>query len=658
MKVTIKKITLLNFKGIKKLTIEFGDITNIYGNNATGKTTIFDAFMWLLFGKDHTDAEDFNIKTLDGEGNPIHKLEHEVNAILQIDDQEVSLKRVFKEKWVKRRGEEITEFTGHETLLFYNEVPMQVKEYKTKIQELVDEKIFKMITNTGFFNNMKWQDRRKVLIDIAGDIDAEALLNSLINTKNKGAYEGLVNALNSKKNLDEYKKELAAKKTKIKNELELIPARIDEVQRNMPEMPNEVGLNKNIALLEKEIADIDKRIEDKTEITKKALKAEEDKQRKRFEIQEKINGVEYKHRAQIQKEQQNTQSSQSDVGFKIQTSEEKIKSITTRVKNNTLRLENFKNQAEQLRTRWSEKNGEELTFADNQFLCPACKRPFESDDIESKKEEMLKNYNTNKKRILDGINSEGLELAKQIKELENKIKEDETERDAEADNRDTLLKTMVATKEQGEDFKPTSFEDRIAGDEDYKKLKSELDKISNQPAPQKEDVTALKGMRQEHLDDLLAFKTQLSVTTIIANNEKRIVELQQQEKTMSQELASFEQSEFAILNYTKAITDAVTKKVNGLFKYVQFKMFNLLINGGIEENCDCLINGVPYVDANNGARINAGIDIINILCSYYQAFAPIFVDNAESVTTLLPTMSQLIRLVVSEQDKKLRIVNY
>ena len=137
MEIKIFSLKLKNFKGIKDLKIDFNcQNTNIYGANATGKTTIFDAFKWLFFDKDSNDRKDFNIKTLDSNNKPIHFLEHEVEAILVIDGVDMTFKKVFQEKWVKKRGQSEQEFSGHETNYWIDEVPVKKKDYEEKINNL------------------------------------------------------------------------------------------------------------------------------------------------------------------------------------------------------------------------------------------------------------------------------------------------------------------------------------------------------------------------------------------------------------------------------------------------------------------------------------------------------------------------------------------
>jgi DNA repair exonuclease SbcCD ATPase subunit len=92
--IQLKELNLINFKGILRQKIKFDKNTNIFGDNGTGKTTIFDAFTWLLFGKDSTDRKDFEIKTLDTNNTVIPKIEHEVSAIIYVEEEEIIIKKI------------------------------------------------------------------------------------------------------------------------------------------------------------------------------------------------------------------------------------------------------------------------------------------------------------------------------------------------------------------------------------------------------------------------------------------------------------------------------------------------------------------------------------------------------------------------------------
>ena len=229
MEIKLLKLSLKNFKGIKELVINFaGRNTNIYGKNATGKTTIFDAFKWLFFDKDSNDKKDFNIKTLDKDNNPIHFLEHEVEATLLIDNSEVIFKKVLEEKWVKKRGQEQQEFSGHETSYWIDEVPIKKKDYEEKINNIIPESLFKLITDPLFFNNqMSWKERRELLVNISGsDLTDETILDSDIK------YSTLKENLQGR-SIDDYKKVVSSKIKELNDEKEKIPVRIDELTNTL-----------------------------------------------------------------------------------------------------------------------------------------------------------------------------------------------------------------------------------------------------------------------------------------------------------------------------------------------------------------------------------------------------------------------------------------
>jgi hypothetical protein len=134
-----------------------------------------------------------------------------------------------------------------------------------------------------------------------------------------------------------------------------------------------------------------------------------------------------------------------------------------------------------------------------------------------------------------------------------------------------------------------------------------------------------------------------------------IEELKAEQTTLSQQIANVEKEQFVIENFIKDKIDRLEYAINSRFKYIKFRMFEEQINGGLRETCEATVNGVPYSDANSASKINAGLDVINTLSNFYGVYAPIFIDNAESVHTLIETQSQLIRLVVDESSKSLNV---
>ena len=175
-KIELLSMHLVNFKGAKDLTLTFNrGVTRILGRNGSGKTTVFDAFTWLLFGKDSNDKKTFSIKTLDENGEPIMHLPHEVSAVLSVNGEPLTLRRAFTEKWTKRRGSAEAEFTGHEEERFWNDVPCSQREYNEKISDLCNEQVFKLITNPTYFEKQDVATKRALLIRMAGGIKDEEI---------------------------------------------------------------------------------------------------------------------------------------------------------------------------------------------------------------------------------------------------------------------------------------------------------------------------------------------------------------------------------------------------------------------------------------------------------------------------------------------------
>lgn len=669
MKITLKKLSLVNFKGVKKNEIDFSEITNIYGDNATGKTTIFDAFTWLFWGKDSSDKKDFNVKTIKTDGTTVQKVEHEVSAVIMVDYDEVTLKRVLKEKWVKKRGEQFEEFTGHETLLFWNEVPMSLSEFNAKVSGILNESLFKLITNAHYFNQMKWQDRRKVLFEMAGEVSNTEIFDKLTNVSNKHLYDNLINVLNSGKTLDEYKKELAAKKKRIKDELESIPARIDEVYRNMPEAVNESDVRARIDVLNKEISDIDAQLSSLQEQANKAFEAVKHAQTEVHSLEQKnsqirfaLESEENKRINEIKLANSNITSSVEQIDNKLINSRSELKRAEDIQASWNSKVSTLENEMNSLREKWSDENAREIEFNDAEFCCPTCKRAFEAGDVDAKKQELIENFNLKKQSNLDSINNEGIRAKN---EKENLLSQIETN----AKYIGELTATIAELEQQLIDAKaaaekallPIEQKDinvLLEANTEYQTNLYKISQLKEQLAAGTTlvDTSVLKSKKIELGDQIHQLQKSLTINEVIEANKKRIAELEQQQSTLSQELAGFEGYEFSIDEFNKAKVDMIEDRINGMFSFVKFKMFNTLINGGTEETCETLVDGVPYSDINNAAKINAGLDIINALCKHYNVTAPCFIDNAESVTKLTPINSQLIRLIVSEPDKQLRIV--
>jgi DNA repair exonuclease SbcCD ATPase subunit len=666
--IAIKEINLVNFKGLKSETIKFNHVTNIFGDNGVGKTTIFDAFTWLLFGKDSTDRKDFEIKTLDKNNIVIPKIDHEVSAVIDVNGEEILIKRVYREKWVKKRGSLNSEFSGNETIYYWNEVPKSQREFQDKIASILNESVFKMITNPLAFNGMKWQDKRNALIEIVGNISDLEIAGT-----NKD-FVLLLNKL-SNKSIEEYKKQLAAQRKKMNDEIKFIPTRIDEVSKNTPAALDFVSLRANKTTLQKSIENIQSQIDDKSKAYDAIILKRQEASNEIFSLKSKLQNIEFETTSKLQRETKtddselvNLRKDLENKNLELKTTDNGINSLTLEINALEEKIISFDKKIISKREEWNLENAKELSFDDNSFDCPTCKRAFEAQDIQNKKEQLVHDFTTKRNDNLIEINKQGKSLAEQktaveasIFTLKERIKKGEDlskQLNLDIINIETNIENASKNKVSEtplEDFSRL-VENALLENAEYQNIKKEITvkEVANTTI-NPVNVDDLKQQRASVETQIKSIDTQLAIEGQIEASTKRVAELEKQEQTLAQQISDLEREQFTIENFIKKKIDTLESMINKKFNYVKFKLFETQINGADVECCHALIDGVPFSDANTASKINAGLDIINTLCEFYKITAPIFIDNRESIVNIIDCKSQIVNLIVSKADAKLRV---
>ena len=629
----LSEIMLNNFKGIKFINFEFdGNDASIYGDNATGKTTIFDSLCWLLFGKDSLDRADFEIKTLVN-GEPLHNVNHEVEATFSNDDGTgFTLKRIYREKYSNPRGGE-TKLTGHTTDYFINEVPVKEKEYKAFINNMINEDVFKLITNPLYFNEQySWQNRRKLLLEMCGDVDDESVINSRDDLKR------LAQLLNGH-TVEEQKKIVAAKKTAINKELDMIPIRIDEAVRNKPEIVSDkTKLTQDIQVILNGIDELEK----EKAIINNGFEATE-KQSKMREINRQLEARRSEVLSDYKKDKRALRSN-------YELSLMQLKSLEAE-RDRYYDRHNDLNRDIDLESKRIEKLQDEFNSFNNQKFdtvnCPTCGQPYPDE----KRAELETIFNTQKSTNLE----EWQKLIDSAKAMKQSYIE---QQDIMAVNVDGLTNQIIdKQKEYDSLFKyyEKLQEPNIEDDPVYKDLKAELFILELDDGNEADDDKLLKldTELKELKSKKLALETELNKFKMTADIDTRIAELETQQRKLAEEKNLLDETSFLIDEFVKAKVDLLEHSINSHFEYARFKMFNVLVNGNIEEHCETTYKGVPYRSMNNAARMNVGLDIINALTKFYNVTAPVFIDNAEAVTDFIKCNSQTIKLVVDADFKTL-----
>ena len=630
------KLNLQNFKGIRNSEFDFGGIdATIYGDNATGKTTVFDSLCWLLFGKDSLDRADFEIKTLEN-GEPIHKVNHEVEAeFLNDDGNSFTLRRVYREKYSSPRGGD-TKLTGHTTDYFINDVPVKEKEYKQYINDVIAEDVFKLITNPLYFNEQySWQNRRQLLLKMCGDVDDESVINS------RSELTRLAELLNGR-TVDEQRKIVAAKKTAINKELDMIPVRIDEALRNKADIAtSESKLTTDIETLNKSINELENQ---KATIINGFSSTE--KRSKIDEISRQLKARQSEVLSIYNSEKQRKRGEYEALLTQLKIIESEHDRYTDRAYDLAKDIERESKRIETLQAEFDTFNAQEF----NKEACPTCGQPLPED----KQAELEAAFNSEKAAKLEEWQSL-IESAKKIKANY------EEQREVLIVKADGLTKEIEEkTKAYETKFKEyeSYLEPNIEDDPDYKKLKAELFLLELDEGEEADDkeVVRLDDEISSVKEKRAALETELNKYTLNADIQKRVIELENQQQKLAAEKNLLDETSFLIDEFVKAKVDMLEESINSHFEYARFKMFNVLVNGNIEECCETTYKGVPYRSMNNAARMNVGLDIINALTKFYNVTAPVFIDNAEAVTDFIKCNSQTIKLVVDADFKELTMI--
>lgn len=641
---TIKLLSIHyhNFKGIKDFTLA-PEAKNaaVFGANASGKTTLFDGFTWLLFGKNSDEQKTFNVKPLDENKKEILGLEPLVEATLEVNGVKVELKRELVEVWTKSKGQLESERKSDKTKLYVDGVPKKLKEYQEYISSIVDEDTFKLLTNPFAFNNLHWTARRDILTNISGDIDDISVINS--NDKLKG-----LETILGGHTVSEQKKVINEQKKRIQKDIDGIPARIDEANRALPEVTGDADKLRSERLRAKanleryEAKKLDIRNTD--DVTAFKQKRADLLLQIKNEESSFIKGNAMATQSYV-KDLNAQQSAVNDREQKIYDTKRQIGELTDRI------MDNEQKKAELLDSYKYEKD---VTFDEHATICPTCSQELPAEKVD----DMRSNFNVKRSTKLDGILEQGTKLKNEISEDSIKLDDLKLRQASQVLDlekaKDTLKQLEIELK---------NIEDRSGKFEDteiFKKLSSSIAGVDTQiktgAGSQESELAAVNSKINECTTTIAGIDNQLSQFDLIEIQTKRIAELRDEEAQLKDKFNELDRQAYLIDEFTRAKVRLLESKINEKFELVKFDLFDIQKNGNIDETCETTVNGIPYsTDLNNAAKINGGLDIVNTLSKFYKVEAPIFIDNAESVNSFIGTESQTISLVVS-QDENLRVV--
>lgn len=641
MKVVIDHLSINNFKGIKSLDMPFDGLSaTISGRNATGKTSVYDAFLWLLFGKDSTGASRFDVKPLDSQGERVTGLATEVEARLNIDGKPVTLKRALLEKWRKVPGSPDPIYDRDETACWIDDVPVKLeREYMPYIQQICgDEETFKQLTVHGAFMQLPWEQRRRMLLEASGkDVDSLILA--------RPEFAGVPQLLNGK-SPEDTKKRLKDQQKKHNEELKMLPARIDEQRLLRPTITKAEldEANKNIARLNKEIELLDSQMAGTEQAYRKASELI-DKQRGLSEqLADRRATLRLAHSKQLNEltmEVTNLENAIASKNSALKSTKEHIEHIQAIIDRKT-------KEKNELLSQWQEINNAPYVPPVLDGTCPTCGQPFPVAHMEQIRLSHRQEFDAGQEKKLARINENGKEIAEWLRNTEAGIAESRRKAENLQAEIEELEHRLSDARQAVTNAPPApSPED----DTQCCALQAQLDEINASLDLQSSDEgrEALQAKRKDLQEQVKAWSAKQNQQALVEMADKRIEELEAEKRDIGQKLALIDRDLDLLAAYVSARCEVMEGSINAMFDTIRWKLFELQKNGEYADVCRATVNGVSYESTlNNAARINAGIEIIRVLSRAKGTSVPCFVDNVEAVNRVAQTGSQMILLRVTE----------
>lgn len=675
MRMILKSLHMENFKGIKSLDVNFSNKTSIKGQNATGKTTIFDAFTWLLFNKNSAGEEKFNVRPLDKDGHRIDNVEIKVVGVIDVDGKEVELSKVQKQNWVKKRGTDTVTLQGNVNSFEIDGYPKSEAEFKAYISGLAQsEEMFKMLTNPQYFSSLKWKDQRDILMRLATDVSDVELAQT------DAKYAPLLGELEKAPSTDDIRAKFSKALSEWKKKQAEIPVRIDEAEKSKVDV--------DVAEQELLKADLERKIEAVEDRMENAGDEIDKLRGKEMQLQFDMSGITQTMNNELSAKRRELDNSKVDATREFNDLHNQIQTAENQIKTNEKIIADAdatrKNLGVEYNAEFAKAFDEtpylfdesKWVFDENSTVCSLCGQKLPADKIESlmadfeqKKadakahadkqlEDARKAFDDARSGKLKDLIAKGNNCKADIKRL---TKENADLQESIGTLKEQESKALAKQNEYAKQLSEIPAEADYSQNEDYVKLKAEHDKILADIAKLESegadkvvnDLKAEKADMQAQLDEVNKVIAQAANNVAI---DDRIETLHDEQKEIGQKVADQEQMLYLLEEFIRFKLNKVSESINSHFKTVNFKLFEMQLNGGMKDCCECTVNGVPYSTLNSGHRIVAGLDIIRSLSELYGVSVPIFVDNAESLNEFnVPDMdAQLILLSVSE-DKQLKV---
>lgn len=649
-----KSLTLLNFKGVRAMHVDFGEgLTIISGRNATGKTSIADSIMWVLFDKGY-DGNKLEPKTYNKEGQIIKEIPHEVELTLSVDGEDTVLKRSLTDSW---KGEEC-----RNTFKYYvNGEIYTAGDFKNVVDSICPEDVFRLCSSTRDFVCRPWQEQRNKLQALVGNITTDDI------TQGDEKFDFVVEALR-KQDIDKYVHHIKYKRKEVQEQLDAVPIRLEELNKSLPEAQDWEALSTEKAQLNEKLVELANKMQeirtggaDKVRLDAIRKKIDFAEKRKRNMEQGALNlstEIATKHQSDILTANAAVASAQR----LVDDLKAEMKGLNETKIHAGKQKEECEKQANEINQKTDEANASTWEWNAEDGICPHCGQPLPAEDVERIKKESERNFNNRKANTLKKLDEDFDKLQETYTNLK-KILEDADKNMQENMNNMTAaqkqLKEAEFKKLEVDADKPKTYEQILAEKEEYQQvvkeladLQAELDKPSETSSEETAKMLAELEKEREHIGirynevlELLGTKESFDRIT------DRIAEINEDKVNYQTQLDELDEKLDIASEYNQKACQLLEDRINEHFSYVKFSLFKTNLKGEREITCECYHDGVPYRRLNTAAKVNAGIDIAYTFAKYNEIEVPMLLDECESVNHPICRGGQQIRFVVTTDDE-------
>lgn len=653
--IRIKRLCLSYFKGIRQASFDFGEkITTIKGCNGSGKSTIVDAINWVLFGTDKENNTKFGIKTRSNDGAIIQNVTNSVTLTISVDGEDISLERSLRGN-PKDSGSTKNEYTYK-----INGDVQTAGDFSKFVDGICPISVWKMCSTPLLFTSLDWKEQRHMLTSMFGEPDVNII------TKGEKRFDFVVEEI-KKNSIEKIINHLNYKRKEVQSQLNEIPTRLEELNKVLPQKDDWESVEKSLS----------------------------DEQSKHDKLVKNLHFIEAGHGATIEATQRRKKldfaykrKTEMETGATIKNNQlfigcdTKLRSLMRELdKTNEVIfdltnkryfyddvLKRYEQQKQKLEAekidgaaQWFLISQKKWEWDEQSSYCPTCKQLLPVDQIEelkkSSQEAFLARLAEDKKKLIDKASQVKENLALCEKEFAEAQKEKENiskQIDDAKKNHDELSKQIKELKEE----KIPSVDDILASNPSYKMVVEQIASLEEETEGNENNplIDKTKSQINEVEKRIAELRVRLNVKMQYDNVSKQIENIGIQRKSLQEQLDEIDENIANTTAYQRRACEVLEETMNKNFTLVKWSMFKRQVDGTDKPWCECSVDGVPFSDLNSAMKINAGIDIINMLKKYYDVDVPCMIDNAETILQPLYNGGQQIRLRVTE-DATINVEN-